>query len=115
MSRTDDYGWTDTHPENQRPDAGPSVVDRLAELPSRLGLSREAARREMERFRGVAEYDLWPTQRTPAAGRARVPKKIKAQGHPLLTIGCWASRFAEGELRARAHLTDCGDEAAIAR
>jgi hypothetical protein len=58
MSRTDDYGWTDTHPENQRPDAGPSVVDRLAELPSRLGLSREAAHREMERFRGVAEYEI---------------------------------------------------------
>lgn len=58
MSRTDDYEWTEAPPENQRPDTGPSALDRLAELPARLGLSREAAHREMERFRGVAEYEI---------------------------------------------------------
>jgi len=54
MSRTDDYGLTDS----ERRDKSPSVFDRMAELPSRLGLSREAARVEMERFRGVAEYEV---------------------------------------------------------
>jgi hypothetical protein len=54
MSRTDDYGLTDS----ERREKSPSAFDRMAELPSRLGLSREAARVEMERFRGVAEYEI---------------------------------------------------------
>lgn len=55
MSRTDDYGLSDAGRERQ--DRSPSVQDRAAEPPSRLGMSREAARVEMERFRGVAEYE----------------------------------------------------------
>ncbi len=53
MSRTDDYGLSDAARERQ--DRSPSVQDR-AEPSSRLGMSREAARVEMERFRGIAEY-----------------------------------------------------------
>ncbi len=55
MSRTDDYGLSDSGRDRQ--DRSPSVQDRTAEPPSRLGMSREAARIEMERFRGVAEYE----------------------------------------------------------
>ncbi len=55
MSRTDDYGLSDSGRDRQ--DRSPSVQDRTAEPPSRLGMSREAARVEMERFRGVAEYE----------------------------------------------------------
>jgi|SRR5581483_3850939 len=55
MSRTDDYGLSDAGRERQ--DRSPSVQDRAADLSSRLGVSREAARIEMERFRGVAEYE----------------------------------------------------------
>ncbi len=54
MSRTDDYGLSDAGRERQ--DRSPGVQDR-AEPSSRLGMSREAARVEMERFRGVAEYE----------------------------------------------------------
>ena len=55
MSRTDDYGLTDSDREPN--DRSASVFDLAAELPSRLGLSREAARAEIERFRGIAEYE----------------------------------------------------------
>ena len=55
MSRTDDYGLNDA--ARERPDRGPTVQDRAAEPCSRLGMSHEAARVEMERFRGVAEYE----------------------------------------------------------
>lgn len=56
MSRTDDYGLTDS--DRERNERSASVLDRAVELPSRLGLSREAARAEMERFRGIAEYEI---------------------------------------------------------
>ena len=55
MSRTDDYGLADSDREPN--DRSASVFDLAAELPSRLGLSREAARAEIERFRGIAEYE----------------------------------------------------------
>jgi hypothetical protein len=55
MSRTDDYGLTDS--DRERNDRSGSVFDRATELPSRLGLSRDAARAEMERFSGIAEYE----------------------------------------------------------
>jgi len=48
MSRTDDYGLTDS----ERRDKSPSVFDRMAELPSRLGLSREAAEWKWNGFAG---------------------------------------------------------------
>lgn len=38
-------------------DSGPSARDRLVEGSSRIGISRDAAKAEMERFRGVAEYE----------------------------------------------------------
>ena len=35
----------------------PSAHDRLVEGSSRIGISRDAAKAEIERFRGVAEYE----------------------------------------------------------
>ncbi len=55
MSRTEDYGLNDA--ARERPDRSPNVQDRAAEPSSRLGMSHESARVEMERFRGVAEYE----------------------------------------------------------
>jgi hypothetical protein len=83
MSRTDDYGLTD----KERHGRSPSVFDH--ELPSRLGLSREAARAEMERFRGVAEYEVRKIfgQRSALkepveVGAPRKPRRKRADTEP---------------------------------
>lgn len=54
MSRTDLPVATET-PDPRR--TAPSTPERPVESSARLGISREAARAEMERFRGVAEYE----------------------------------------------------------
>jgi hypothetical protein len=55
MSRSDDYS-VDTD-RREREDRAPSALDRAAEVSSRLGLTRDAAKLEMEKFLGVAEYE----------------------------------------------------------
>lgn len=79
MSRTDDYGLA-SHTRDL-PDRAHSAPDRSTEISSRMGVSHETAHAEMERFRGVAEYEVrklfgqrsalrepieQPTARTPA-------------------------------------------------
>jgi hypothetical protein len=54
MSRTDDYRPADNDPR----DGNSPTIDRTAEINSRMGISREAAHAEMERFHGVAEYEI---------------------------------------------------------
>ena len=54
MSRSELPVTTDTHdPRN----GSPSTPERSLDASSRIGISREAAKAEMERFRGVAEYE----------------------------------------------------------
>jgi len=55
MSRTDEIGLPSEGQDAR--DRAPSAFDRIVEVSSRMGVSREAARSEMERFRGVAEYE----------------------------------------------------------
>lgn len=54
MSRTELPVSTET-PDPRR--TAPSSAERPVETSARLGISREAAKEEMERFRGVAEYE----------------------------------------------------------
>ncbi len=79
MSRTDDYGLND--PGRERQDRTPTVHDRTAEPSSRLGMSREAARVEMERFRGVAEYETRKIfgQRSAIREPVEAPKPKKSR------------------------------------
>jgi hypothetical protein len=56
MSRTDDYGLA-SHTRDL-PDRAHSAPDRANEIGSRMGVSHETAHAEMERFRGVAEYEV---------------------------------------------------------
>lgn len=54
MSRTDLPVPTEGQDARDR---AASAQDRAVEVFSRMGISREAAKAEMERFRGVAEYE----------------------------------------------------------
>ena len=55
MSRFDDHrAQSDPAEALEREKAGPN---RTVEIGSRFGMSKEAARVEMDRFRGVAEYE----------------------------------------------------------
>lgn len=55
MSRFDDYRvHSDPSDALERDKAGPN---RTVDIGSRFGMSKEAARVEMDRFRGVAEYE----------------------------------------------------------
>jgi hypothetical protein len=56
MSRTDDYGLA-SHTRDF-PERAHSAPDRANEIGSRMGVSHETAHAEMERFRGVAEYEV---------------------------------------------------------
>lgn len=55
MSRSDEFIVNTPKPED-KPEAR-TVQERAAEITDRLGLTREAAHREMERFRNLAEYE----------------------------------------------------------
>jgi hypothetical protein len=55
MSRTDDYGLQD--PNREPHERSQRTFDHTAEIASRAGLTREAAKHEMEKFLGVAEYE----------------------------------------------------------
>ena len=55
MSRSDDYSVDADRRE--REDRATSAPDRAAEVSSRLGLTHDAAKLEMEKFLGVAEYE----------------------------------------------------------
>jgi len=55
MSRTDEFALNTPQPED-KPDAR-MAHERATEITDRLGLTREAAHREMERFRNIAEYE----------------------------------------------------------
>src|SRR5438309_979562 len=55
MSRFDDHGvHSDPSEALERDEAGPN---RTVDIGSRFGMSKEAARVEMDRFRGIAEYE----------------------------------------------------------
>jgi hypothetical protein len=56
MSRTDEFALNTPHPE-EKPDTR-TAHERAAEITDRLGLTREAAHREMERFGNLAEYEV---------------------------------------------------------
>ena len=56
MSRTDEFALNTPQPED-KPDAR-TAHERTAEISDRLGLTREAAHREMERFRNLTEYEV---------------------------------------------------------
>ena len=55
MSRTDDYGLENTDRTPQ--ENSHRVFDHTAEIASRFGLTHDAAKKEMEKFLGVAEYE----------------------------------------------------------
>ncbi len=79
MSRTDDFAVRTPQPEKAETH---SVLDRAVEVGDRLGLTRDAARREMERLRNLSEYEIRKVfgqrsgLREPAEPR---PKKSKRQ------------------------------------
>jgi len=56
MSRTDEFALNTPQPED-KPDAR-TAHERTAEISDRLGLTREAAHLEMERFGNLTEYEV---------------------------------------------------------
>lgn len=87
MSRHDDYSLENNRREPE--DRTPSALERTAEVSSRLGVTRDAAKLEMERFLGVAEYETRKLvgqhsvlrQPTPSAP-ARPTRRKRAASRP---------------------------------
>ena len=81
MSRTDDYGLENNNREPQ--EHSHRVFDHSAEITSRFGLTHDAAKQEMEKFLGVAEYETrklvgqHSTLRQPEAPAQDAPKRQK--------------------------------------
>jgi hypothetical protein len=86
MSRTEDYS-VDTD-RREREDRAPSALERVAEISSRLGLTHDAAKLEMERFLGVAEYETrkligqHTALRQPAAPAPGKTRRKRAASRP---------------------------------
>lgn len=86
MSLTDDHGLQNNNRVPQ--EHSHRVFDHTAEIASRSGLTREAAKQEMEKFLGVAEYETrklvgqHSTLRQPDAPTQDKPKPQKRTEKP---------------------------------
>ena len=83
MSRTDDYGLESSNHEPQ--ERSHRVFDHTAEINSRFGLTHDAAKQEMEKFLGVAEYETrklvgqHSTLRQPEAPAQEEPRRQRRE------------------------------------